>query len=132
MKRSCNSTTVKIEHRNIRRPRIGNVGAVAVGRYIDKEGASVDADGGNDFILLGVDHAEVRGTSIHDVHFVALGIGRHSGRLVTDLQRANRAKAAQVDNRHRIALAVRDVGILAVERAVAGKGALVEVVPAGG
>src|SRR5712692_7942527 len=85
MKGSRNRATVKIEHRNIGRPRISNVGAVAVRRNFDEEGASVDPDGGNNFVLLRVDHADVRGASVHDVNFVSLGIGRNSSRVNTNL-----------------------------------------------
>ena len=43
-----------------------------------------------------------------------------------------RAKAAQVDDRNRVALAIGNVREFAVERSVGGESALVEVVPAGG
>src|SRR6202521_3285153 len=83
--RGRDSTTVKIKHRNISRPGISNVGAVAVGRNIDEEGASVDADGCDDFILLRVNHADVIRPGVNDVNFVSLWIGRNSGRLGTSL-----------------------------------------------
>src|ERR1700675_2188693 len=85
MKRSRDSTTVEIKHRNIGGPGIGNVGAVAVRRNIDEEGASVDADGCDDFILLRVNHADVIRPGVNDVNFVSLWIGRNSGRLGTSL-----------------------------------------------
>ena len=123
---------VEIENRNIVRAGIGYIGASAVGRDVDEEGASVDADGGDDLILLGVNHADVRRAGVDDVDLVALGVGRDSGRVGAHLESSHRPKAAQVDDRNRVALAIRNVGEFAVERAVAGESALVEVVPSGG
>ena len=123
---------VKIEHRNTVGAGIGHVSAVSVGRNVDKVRTTVDADGGNDLILLGVNHADVRRAGVDDINFSALRIGRESGGLVPHLQGAHRAKAAEVDHCDGVALPIRDVSIFAVERAVSGESALVEVVPAGG
>ena len=74
VKRGRDSMTVEIKHRNIGRPGIGNVGAVAVRRNINKVRPSIDADGSHNFILLGVDHADVGGAGVDDVNFVSLGL----------------------------------------------------------
>src|ERR1700694_4375277 len=132
MKRSHDGTTIKIKHRNIGRPGISNVGALAVRRNINKIRPSVNADGSHDFILLRVDHADVIRPGVDDINFVSLRIGRNSSRLAPNLQCSYRPKTAQVDNGNRIALAIGNVRVLAVERSIAGKSALVEVVPAGG
>jgi hypothetical protein len=132
VKRGRNHATVKIEHRNVIRAGVSNIGTVAVGRNIDEEGPSVDADGGNDLILFRVDYTDIRRAGVNNINFVSLGISRDSGGLSADLQSANWAEATQVDNCNCVALAVRDVSILAVERAVAGESALVKVIPSGG
>ena len=132
MKRGRYNVTVEIEDRNVGGTGICNVSAAPVRRDIDEEGTSVDTDGGDDFILFRVDHADVRRSAVNDVNFVSLWIGRNSSRLGADLERSYRAKAAQIDDGNRIALAVRDVGVFAVERAVAGECALMEVVPSDG
>ena len=123
---------VKIKHRNVGGTGIGDVGAVAVRRDIDEVRASVDADGGDDFILLGVDHADVRRSRVHHIHFVALGIRRNARGFSPNRQSANRPKAAQVNDGYCVALTIGNICVFAVERAVAGESALVEVVPAGG
>jgi len=132
MKRSRNGAPVEIKNGNIVGPGIGDVSAVAIGRNVDEVGASVDADGSNNFILFGVDYADVRRSAVDNVNFIPLRIGRNSSRVDARLQSANRAKAAQVNHGDRVAFAVRDVSVLAVERAVAGESALMEVVPSGG
>ena len=73
---------VKINHGNIVRSGIGNIGAMAVRRDVDKVWTSVDADRGNDLILLGVNHAHVRRAGVDDVNFVPLRVGRYASRLV--------------------------------------------------
>jgi hypothetical protein len=132
MKRGRNRTSVEIKNRNVGGTGICNVSAVPVRRDIDEVRASVDADGSDDFILFRVDHADVRRPAVNNVNFISLWIGRDSSRLGADLERSYRAKAAQIDDGNRIALAISYICILAVERSVAGKSALVEVIPSGG
>lgn len=132
VKRNHNRAPVKIENRNIVRPGIRDVSAAPIGRDINKEGTSVNANGGDDFVLLRINHADVRRTAVDNVNFVALRIGCNSGRVVSDLQSSHWPKTTQVDDRNCIALAVRDVSIFAVKRAVAGESTLVKVVPSCG
>src|SRR6266849_967934 len=79
MKGSRNRATVKIKHRKIRRPGIRDISTVAVGRHVDEERFSVDADCGDNFILLRVNHADVRGAGVNNVNFISLRISRNSG-----------------------------------------------------
>jgi len=132
MKRSRNAAMIEIKNGNVSRTGIGDVSAASVGRNVDEVGMSIDADGGNNFILLGVDHADIRRPGVNHINFVSLGISRNSSRLVAHLQSSHRTKATQVNDGNRVALAVADVCKFAVERSVAGESALVKVVPAGG
>jgi hypothetical protein len=105
---------------------------MSVRRNINEEGTPVNPNGSDNLILLRIDHADVRGTAVNHVNFIALRISRNSGRIVSDLQSANRPKTKQVDDRNRIALAISYVSIFAVERAVARERPLVKVVPSCG
>ncbi len=132
MKGSRNRAPIKIKDGNTGRPGIRDISTVAVGRNIDEERAPVNPNGGDDFILLGVDHAYIRRPGVNNVNFIALWISCNSSRLVAHLQSSHRTKTAQVDNRNRVALAIADICELAVERTVARQSALVEVEPARG
>ena len=88
-----------------------------------------DSDPGDHLILLGINDADVRRTCIDHVDFVAFRIRCHPGWFRADGQRAYGRKRPQVDDGNVVALAVRNVRILAVERTVGGQGTLVEVVP---
>jgi hypothetical protein len=129
MKGSGYGTTIKIKDGNVGGAGVGNVCAVAIRRNVDEVGPSINPNGSDDFVLLSVNHADVRGAGVNHINFIALGIGRDSGRIRSHLQSPHRTKAAQVNDRDRVALAVRNVGILAVKRAIAGESALVEVIP---
>ena len=91
----------------------------------------MDADGGDDLVLFSVDHADVAGAGIDDVNFVSSWIGRDARRLRPYRKSAHRVKRPQVDDRDGVALPVRDVGVLAVERP-RGQAALVEIPPSAG
>src|ERR1039457_6756784 len=56
--RTASRPAIQIEHRNVGRAGVGNTGAVRVRRHVYKVRPSANADGGHDFILLGVDHAD--------------------------------------------------------------------------
>src|SRR5258706_16170306 len=105
---------------------------MAVWRDVDKVGTSVNADRSNDLILLGVNYAEVAGARVDYVDFISLRIGGNAGRLRPHLQSPYRLKRAHVNDSDGIALAVRDVGVLTVERPERGQAALVEVPPSAG
>ena len=132
MKRSRNAAMVKIKHRNIVRPGIGNVGAVSVGRNIDEERTPVNSYGRDHLISLRINHADIRRAGIDDINFVALWIGGNSSGLRANLQSSYGAETAEIDNRNRVALAIGYICEFSVERAITGESALVEVVPAGG
>ena len=67
----------------------------------------MNADGGDNFILLCVDYGDVGGARVDYVNFVALGIGGDSGGIGADLEGANGDEAAQVDDSDGVAFAVR-------------------------
>jgi len=129
MKRRCNGAAIQIKNRNVIGTGIGNVGAMSVRRNIDEVRVSVHPNRANHFILLGVNYADVRRACVDDINFITLGIRGQSGGIGAHLQRANRAKASQINNRNCVAHAVADVCELAVERAVVGESALMKVVP---
>ena len=85
MKRSRDRTTIEIKNRNIGRPGIGNIGAVAVRRNINKVRTSINADSSHNFILLGIDHADVIRPGIYHINFVSLWIRRDPSRLGSNL-----------------------------------------------
>src|SRR5260370_12991123 len=132
MKGSRNRATVKIKHRKMRRPGIRDISTVAVWRHVDEERFSVDADCGDNFILLRVNHADVRGAGVNNVNFISLRISRHPSGLVAHLQSSHRTKTTQVDDSNGVALAIADVCKFTIERSVGGESALVKVIPAGG
>ena len=121
MQRGRNLPAVEIEDGDVVGGGIGDVGAMAVGRDVDEVRPSVDADGSDNLVLLGIDDADVRRAGVDHVYFVALRIGGESGRLATDLQGADGAKITQINDGDGITLAVRKVGLFAVERYIAGK-----------
>jgi hypothetical protein len=123
---------VKIQHGNIVRPGIGNVGAVSVGRNIDEERTPVNSYGRDNLIPLRIDHGDIRRAGIDYVNLVALRIGGNSGGIDASLQCSYGAEATQIDHCDRVAPAIGYICEFAVERAVAGESALVEVVPASG
>ena len=86
---------IQVEHRNIVRARVGDVGAVPVGRNVDEVRTAIHADGGDDFILLRVDHADVRRAGIDDVNLILLRIGRNSGGLEPNRQRPHHRKSLE-------------------------------------
>ena len=132
MQRSRHRAPIKIEHRNIGRAGISDEGAASVRRDIDEKWTSVDADGGHNFILLGVNHADIRRSRVDHVNFVALRIGCDSSGIRADLQGSHRLKTSQINDSNRIALAICYIRVLAVKRAVGGEGALVKVIPSRG
>src|SRR5215831_2062607 len=105
---------------------------MAVRRNIDEVRMTVDANRGDDLVLLGIDHTDVVRGRIYDVDLVPDRVGINAGWFGAHLQGPNGLERAQIDHSDGIALAVGDIGILAVERSVNGEIALVEVPPAGG
>ncbi len=89
----------------------------------------MNADGGDDFIVFGVDHADAVRLRVHHINFILLAIGRNSGGFAADPNRLRRLESAQVDNRNSITLAVGYVGVLAVGGTIRRQLAHVEIPP---
>lgn len=83
-------------------------------------------------VLLGINHADVRGAGIHDINFVSFGIGGDACGLNPNCKGPDRLKGAQINDSNSVALAIRDVGVLTVERSRCGQAALVEIPPPSG
>src|SRR5215813_19989 len=58
-KSGSNGALVDINHRNVGRSRVRNVGMVAVGGNVNEVRPAVDTNGGDDPILLGINHADI-------------------------------------------------------------------------
>jgi hypothetical protein len=88
-----------------------------------------------DLVSLCVDDANVVGISVDDVNLILLPVRGYSGRIgsyidgLDDIKAGKRARG-EVDDTDGVAFTVRDVGILAIERAVVGQGARPEIPPA--
>ena len=88
------------------------------------------ADRRHHFIAFRINHADAVRLRVDDVNFVFLAVGRNAGGLAAHPNGSGRLKGAQINHRNRVALAVGDVGILAIGGAVGGQLALVEIPPA--
>ena len=120
----------QIQHRNVGRPGIRDIGAFAVRRHIDEVRSGVHADGGDYFIAFRINHADAVRLRIHHIDFVFPAVGGNAGWIAPHPYGRGRLKGAQINHRNRIALAVGNVGVLAVGGAVAGQLAFLEVPPA--
>ena len=87
------------------------------------------ADGRHDFIALRIDHADAVGLRVDHVNFVFLSVGGNSSRFIANSNRLCGLKSAQVNHRDGVALAVGDVGVLAIGGAVGGELALPQIPP---
>ena len=119
----------KIQHGHVRRFGIRDVGPFAVRRDVDEIRSGMHPDGGHHLVAFRIDHADAVRLRVHDVDFVFPGVGRNAGRLIADSNRPGRLKSAQVNHRNGVALAVGDVGVLAIGGAVGGQLAFLEVPP---
>ena len=126
----ANNPSIKVEYRNVRRTGVSHVGAMPIGRDVHEVGAAVNADRRHDFVLLGVNHADVRGASVDHVHFISFGIGRNSSRFRTNGEIAHHLKRAQVNHCDGVAFVIGDVSVLAIARSPGRQAALVEIPPA--
>ena len=79
------------------------------------------SDGSHNGIALSIDNADITRTRIDHVDFVLFGVGCDASGFDSDFYSFRRLKCAQVNDGDRIALAVGDVGILAIKRAVVGQ-----------
>src|SRR5579862_6584723 len=102
---------------------------MAIRRHVEEVRTAPHSNRRDYFILLSVDHADVRRCRVDDVNFVTFGIRSSAGRFRADGKSADRRKRSQVDYGNVVALAVRDVGKFTIKRSIGGKGALVEVIP---
>ena len=83
-------------------------------------------------VAFRINHADVARPRIHRVNLVLLAIRRNSGRLAANFNGLRGLKRSQIDDANRIALAIGDVGVLVISRAVVGELALVEIQPPNG
>jgi len=90
------------------------------------------ADGRDDDVAFGVNHADVARTRIHHVSLILPAVRRNPGRFTSDSDGFRWLKRAQVDDADRIALAVGDVGVLVVSRTIIVELPFVEIQPPNG
>jgi len=90
------------------------------------------SDGSHNGIALSIDNADITRTRINHVDFVFFAVSRESRRLSANPYGFRRLKCTQVNDGNGVALAIGDVGIFAVCRAVIGQGLLTEVPPSQG
>src|ERR1700691_4856049 len=121
---------LQINHRNIRRARVGHVAALAIVRDIDEVGLAMNADDRNDRILFRVDDGDVVRLGIYDVDFILLGIRGDPRWFAAYVNGLGQRKGSQIDDGYSVAFAIADVSILAICGTVVGKLALVEIPPA--
>ncbi len=121
---------VEIDHRNIGRPRIRHITALAIFRNVDEVRPAMNSDRRHHGVLLGIDHADVVRPRVDHIDFVLLAVGRDPSRLHAHRNGLRRLKRPQINHAHRIALPVRDVGILAVRGPVIRQSLLAEIPPA--
>ena len=89
----------------------------------------MNPDGGDYLVAFCIDHADVRGSGVDNIDFVLARIRGDSGRRDSDLYRFRQLKRAQINDRNRVAFAVRDVGVLVVSGVECGQHSLVEIPP---
>ena len=92
----------------------------------------MDPDGSHHGIAFGIDDTDIVRTCINYINFIFLGVGCDASGFDSDFYSSRRLKCTQVNNGDRVALAVGDVGIFAVGRAVIRQRLLTEVPPSQG
>ncbi len=87
------------------------------------------ADGRYHLIAFRINHADAVRLRIHHVDFVFLAVGGKAGWIATHLDCGCRLEGAQINHRNRVALAVGNVGILAIGGTVIGQLVFLEIPP---
>ena len=90
---------VQIEHGNVGRLGIRDIGAFAVRRHIDEVRSGVHADGGDYFIAFRINHADAVGLRIHHIDFVFPAVGGNAGGIAPHPYGGGRLKGAQINHR---------------------------------
>ena len=80
-------------------------------------------------VPLGVNDADIVRSGIHHVNFIFPAVRRNPGRFAANSDGFRKLKSSQIDDAHGVALAIGDVGVLMVCRAVIGELLLVKIQP---
>jgi len=89
-------------------------------------------DGSHHGIAFGIDDADIARPCVDYIDFVLLGVGCDSSGFDADFYSFRRLKCTQVNDGDCVALAVSDVSVFAIGRAVIGQRLLTEVPPSQG
>src|SRR5581483_6413838 len=125
---------LEVNHRHVGRPRVRHITPGAIGRNIDEVWFALHANRSNHLVSFGVDDADIVRPGVDDVNFVLPGVDRDSRRAAAhsngfdDVKTRQRSRS-QVDHTDRIAFAVGNVGVFAVEGTVIRQGARAKVPP---